>query len=117
MSSDFHSVDYDKLEVVKFRLRTFSATLPLAFFWGCSTTPLTDQGRSVRLVRVETPECQEVGRVFAENWWDGNDEDIRNELRNQAAELGANRLVLENRPPWTPGNRNPTHGIALKCGE
>jgi len=82
----------------------------------CSTTPLTEEGRSVKFAQVEQDSCKEVGRVFAQNWWDGDVDDVKNKLKNQAGEMGGNIIILENRPPWNSGGmRNPAYGLAFNC--
>ena len=84
----------------------------------CATTPVTEKGKSVKFIQVERETCKELGHVFAQNWWSGDVHDVKNKLRNQAAEMGGNAIVLENRPPWgTDGMRNPTYGLVFNCSD
>lgn len=100
---------------MKIRWTLFYFSL-VAFLPSCSITPLTEKGRRVQFAKVEQPGCTEVGRVFAQNWWDGDIEDVKNKLRNQAGDLGGNVVVLENSPPWsTRGTRNPAYGPVFSC--
>lgn len=59
-----------------------------------------------------------MGHVDAEEVWNGDIEDVKASVRNQAGELGANAIILENRPPWSDGgSRNRAYGIALRCAD
>lgn len=60
--------------------------------FGCAAT-LTAAGMKVKATKTAPPpECTEIGDVSA--GYEGSPEAIRNELRNKAAEKGANYLVI-----------------------
>ncbi|NYT61257.1 DUF4156 domain-containing protein [Alcaligenaceae bacterium] len=72
---------------------------------GCAATQATQKGLTVRLV-TETPaaECKHLGEVIGSqgNWVTGDFtsnkslmQGARNDLRNQAAEMGGNYVLLQ----------------------
>lgn len=65
----------------------------ILFFAGCGTTQLTDQGMNVRLMRGDPPQdCKQYVELYVE---ENNLAGAKNELRNEAAEQGANYVRLD----------------------
>lgn len=79
---------------------------------GCHSA-LTQAGRNVQLMKADPPNgCKEVGNVTGESvivGGSGDDEDAKNELRNKAAEQGANYVRLEKMGAGT------AEGTAFRC--
>lgn len=79
---------------------------------GCSTA-LTDSGKRVQLMKSDPPsECTEVGGVDGRS---GSEDTAKNDMRNKAAELGANYVRYESTGYPNFGWGRTVNGTAYKC--
>jgi Domain of unknown function (DUF4156) len=73
-----------------------AAAASLLALSGCIVTSLSVTGQRVRI--TSNPEtvrgCKFVGNVSGSDVWNGRDENVLNEIRNKAGELGADVVFL-----------------------
>jgi hypothetical protein len=90
---------------------SLTALLPLLWLVltiGCSPVALTEAGKNVRTITSDPPAtCEDIGTVYGR----GDSEEIKNGMRNEAAEKGANYVRMETYNPMTAGGS----GTAFRC--
>ncbi len=107
-----------------------TAALAVLFLVGCSAISTTPEGKSVELVTVNPPgNCKSLGDIVGSqgNWITGDYTSnknlligARNDLRNQAAEMGGNYVWVQdsnNTNAWgSTGTTNTTVlGVVYRC--
>ncbi len=92
------------------RVAVFLGLLGLS---ACATVQLSEAGVKVKLMKSDPPSgCEEVSAVSAYSVGPNYQESLKNKLRNQAAEKGANYVRLD----MLESNGNAS-GTAFKCKE
>jgi hypothetical protein len=107
-----------------------TAALAVLLLGGCSAISTTQEGKSVELVTVKPPgKCKSLGDIVGSqgNWITGDYTSnknlligARNDLRNQAAEMGGNYVWVQdsnNTNAWgSTGTTNTTVlGVVYRC--
>lgn len=93
-------------------MKIFFLTLIATLLAGCaSATKLTSAGEKVRLMKDDPPkECKELGNVEGFDTWNGDTNNSKNIIRNNAADIGANYVRFE-----TAEKFGKVTGTAFKC--
>lgn len=86
----------------KFNLLTTILLFVVIFLWGCATT-LSSKGALIRVTNrsEDVTNCQYLGQVSSSSNWGGyaatgvGFESAMNELKNKAADMGANVLLTQ----------------------
>jgi hypothetical protein len=87
----------------------FGLALICCLFLAACSTALTVQGQKVKVIKSDPPaNCKEIGVVVGSNN-NGNPEYMNNDLRNNAAEKGANVVRLDT------AYLTKISGTAFKC--
>lgn len=95
---------------MRFLTLTVGCLTVLASTAACGGT-LTEAGARVKLMKADPPAgCSEIGGVSGYTIGPGYQENNKNKLRNQAAEMGANYVRLEQND--SDGN---AAGTAFRC--
>lgn len=86
--------------------------LPLLLLMACSTAPLSEAERSVRILKKSDPEkgCTELGKVHAPGLASFTDEGRESDLKRAAYKIGGDTVTLDK------VDANMTnYGTAYKC--